>query len=135
MKGQKFLKVTSILIIIGGVIGVIVGILGLISIAALAALSGEGQGMGLYYAAMGLAILASIIQFIAGIKGVGACSDPKKAGSCVKWGIVIVCITVVSIAITLIGGGELSITSIALNLLLPGLYTYGALQMKNANNG
>lgn len=35
MKGQKFLKVTSILMIIGGVIGVIAGIIAILGISAL----------------------------------------------------------------------------------------------------
>ena len=38
MKGQKFLKVTSVLMIIGGVIGVIAGIIAILGISALAAL-------------------------------------------------------------------------------------------------
>ena len=50
MKGQKFLKVTSILMIIGGVIGVIAGIIAILGISALAALVETGEGTGLLYA-------------------------------------------------------------------------------------
>ena len=39
MKGQKLLKVTSILMIIGGVIAAIVGVLALLGISALVALA------------------------------------------------------------------------------------------------
>ena len=71
-------------------------------------------------------------QFIAGIKGIGACNAPQKAASCIKWGIIIAILTIISIVIGIVGGGEFSITSLVLNLLLPGLYVYGAMQMKGA---
>ncbi|RHR11042.1 hypothetical protein DWX58_00850 [Pseudoflavonifractor sp. AF19-9AC] len=132
MKGQKLLKVTSILMIIGGVIAVIAGVLAILGISALAALSGSTEGFGLLYVSSGLVTVASIIQFIAGIKGIGACSDPQKAASCIKWGIVIAVLAIISIIIGIVGGGKFSITSLVLNLLLPGLYIYGAMQMKNA---
>ena len=112
MKGQKILKVTSILMIIGGVIAVVVGVLAILGISALAALSGSTEGIGLLYASSILVTVASVIQFIAGIKGIGACSDSQKIG--------------------LVGGGTFSITSLVLNLLLPGLYVYGAVQVKNS---
>lgn len=50
MKGQKLLKVTSILMIIGGVIAVIAGILAILGISALVALSESAEGAGLLYA-------------------------------------------------------------------------------------
>lgn len=89
MKGQKVLKITSILMIIGGVIAA-----------------------------------------IAGVKGIGVCSAPEKADSCIKWGIVIAVLSIISIIIGVVGGGKFNITSLVLNLLLPGLYVYGAMQMK-----
>ena len=124
MKGQKILKVTSILMIIGGVIAVVVGVLAILGISALAA--------GLLYASSILVTVASVIQFIAGIKGIGACSDSQKAASCIKWGIIIAILAIISMIIGLVGGGTFSITSLVLNLLLPGLYVYGAVQVKNS---
>ena len=47
MKGQKFLKVTSILMIIGGVLAAITGLLALLGISALAAMAGSAEGTGL----------------------------------------------------------------------------------------
>ena len=130
MKGQKILKVTSILMIIGGVIAVIAGVIAILGISALAALLGSAEGTGLLYASSIIVTVASVIQFIAGIKGVGACSDSQKAASCIKWGIIIGILAIISIVIGLVGGGTFSITSLVLNLLLPGLYVYGAMQMK-----
>ena len=63
MKGQKILKVTSILMIIGGVIAVVVGVLAILGISALAALSGSTEGIGLLYASSILVTVASVIQF------------------------------------------------------------------------
>ena len=131
MKGQKILKVTSILMIIGGIIAAIAGVIAILGVSALAALSGSAEGTGLLYASSILVTVASVIQFIAGIKGIGACSAPQKAASCVKWGIIIA-ILAITIIIGLVGGGQFSITSLVLNLLLPGLYVYGAMQMKGA---
>ena len=131
MKGQKILKVTSILMIIGGVIAAIAGVIAILGVSALAALAGSAEGTGLLYASSILVTVASVIQFIAGIKGIGACSDPKQAASCIKWGIIIGILAIISIIIGLVGGGTFSITSLVLNLLLPGLYIYGAMQMKD----
>lgn len=130
MKGQKILKVTSILMIIGGITAAIAGVIAILGVSALAALSGSAEGTGLLYASSILVTVASVIQFIAGIKGIGACSAPQKAASCVKWGIIIAILAIISIIIGLVGGGQFSITSLVLNLLLPGLYVYGAMQMK-----
>ena len=133
MKGQKFLKVTSILMIIGGVIGVIAGIIAILGISALAALTETGEGTGLLYASSIIVTLASVIQFIAGIKGIGACKAPQKAATCIKWGVIIAVLSIISMIIGLVAGGDFSITSLVLNLLVPGLYIYGAIQMKNGS--
>lgn len=133
MKGRKFLKTTSILMIIGGVIGVITGIIAILGISALAALSSSRDGTGMFYVSSIIVIAASVIQFIAGIKGIGACSAPRKAADCIKWGIVIAVLSLVSMILGLVAGGEFSIVSLILNLILPGLYVYGALQMKDAD--
>ena len=134
MEGQKFLKVTSILMIIGGIIGAIAGTIVILGIGALLALADDAQGSGLFYASSIIMIVVSIIQFIAGIKGVGACSAPAKAASCIKWGVIVAVLTVISMIIGLIGGGEFNLINIVLNLLVPGLYIYGAMQLKHAAN-
>ena len=131
MKGQKALKITSILMIIGGVIATVIGVLAVLGIAALAALSESSEGFGMLYAGSIIIIVSSIIEFIAGIKGVVACSAPHKAASCIKWGVVIALLYVVATVISLVGGGDFSVTSLVLNLVLPGLYIYGAAQLKS----
>ena len=134
MKGQKALKITSILMIIGGVIATVAGILVILGISALAALADSTEGMGLIYASSIIVIVSSIIEFIAGIKGVGACSAPQKAASCIKWGIFVVILYVASVVLGLIGGSDFSIINLILNLLLPGFYIFGAVRMKGSVN-
>ncbi|MBM6830398.1 hypothetical protein H9X85_12280 [Anaerotignum lactatifermentans] len=125
------MKVTSILMIIGGIIAAIAGVIAILGVSALAVLSGSAEGTGLLYASSILVTVASVIQFIAGIKGIGACSAPQKAASCIKWGIVIAILSIISMIIGIIGGGSFSFTSLVLNLLVPGLYIYGAMQVSN----
>ena len=134
MKGQKLLKVTSILMIIGGVIAAIVGVFAILGISALVALAESAEGAGLLYASSAIIIVSSVIEFIAGIKGVGACSAPQKAAACVQWGIVIAVLYIISTIIGIIGGSQFRIVNLVLNMLLPGLYSYGAVQMKNNVN-
>ena len=132
--GQKFLKITSILMIIGGIIAVIAGVIAILGVSALVALAGNADGTGLLYASSILVTIISVIEIIAGAKGLKACKVPENARKCVTWGIVIAVLSIISMVIGLIGGGEFNITSLVLNLLVPGLYVYGALKTKhNAN--
>ena len=82
MKGQKILKVTSILMIIGGVIAVVVGVLAILGISALAALSGSTEGIGLLYASSILVTVASVIQFIfsslQALRGSAPAATPRR---------------------------------------------------------
>lgn len=119
--------------IIGGVIGVIAGIIAILGISALAALMETSEGTGLLYASSTIVTLASVIQFVAGIKGISACNAPQKAAACIKWGVIIAVLSIISMIIGLVAGGDFSITSLILNLLVPGLYIYGAIQVKNGS--
>lgn len=128
--GQKFLKITSILMIVGGIIAAIAGVIAILGVSALAALSGSAEGTGLLYASSILVTVVSVIEIIAGVKGLKACKAPETAGKCVTWGIVIAILSIISLVIGLIGGGDFNIVNLALNLLVPGLYVYGALKTK-----
>ena len=71
MKGKKYLKVTGILMIIGGCIGIIGGIIALISVGALATLLETSMGS-LMFGSL-LVLISSIIQLFAGIMASRAC--------------------------------------------------------------
>ena len=115
---------------IGGIIAVIAGVIAILGVSALVALAGGAEGIGLLYASSILVTITSVIEIIAGAKGLKACKVPENAGKCVTWGIVIAVLSIISMVIGLIGGGEFNITSLVLNLLVPGLYVYGALKTK-----
>ena len=135
MKGQKILKVTSILMIIGGVIAVIAGILGYSRHQRSGSAVGKRRGR---WAALrpapSLWLWHLSFSSLLALRGIGACSAPQKAASCIKWGIIIAVLSIISMIIGLIGGGEFSIVSLVLNLLLPGLYIFSAVQMKGSTN-
>lgn len=132
MKGTGFVKVTSILMIIGGVISAFAGILGFLGISAAAVLMGSTEGIGLLYATTALVAVASIIQIVAGVKGLKACKAPELAEKCIVYGIVIAGLTFVSIAINFAAGGEFNFLALVVNLMVPGFYIYGLVQLKNS---
>ena len=129
-KGQKFLKVTSILMIIGGALSGITCLLGIAGVALLAAVADSHAAALLLYLALALALAAAVVEFIAGLKGLKACKTGENADKCVILGAVIAGITILSTIINLAGGGKVNVTSILLSLVVPGLYIYGAMQVK-----
>lgn len=133
MKGQKFLKVTSIIMIISGILGIIFGIIALLGMSALSFISGGEVDMTILYASMILAIIACVIQLVAGIKGNSACKLPETAKKCIPWGIVVAVIAIVSMVLGVVAGGDFSVTTLIINLVIPGLYLFGAKQLSDAN--
>lgn len=129
-KGQTFLKVTSILMIIGGALGALSCLLGIAGVALLAAAADSHAAALLLYVALVLAILACVAQFITGLKGLKTCKTGENAGKCVVWGAIVAGITLLSTVISILNGGEFTITNILLNLVVPVLYIYGAAQVK-----
>lgn len=106
-QGSKMLKVTGILMIIGG------GIVALAVIASILALLGGG------------------IELAAGILGVKNWNQPAKAQSCIVFGAIIIALSVLSNILNLASGSEFNLFSLLLGLVLPVLYLVGAVQLKN----
>lgn len=131
-QGQTFLKVTSILMVIGGIIALLAGVFAILGVSALAALMGSAEGTGLLYAGSVLAVVTSAVEILAGVKGLKACRLPEKAGKCVILGIAIVALSMISMAVSVKGGGEFKIINLVVNLLVPVLYTLGAVKTKPA---
>ena len=126
MKGQKFLKVTGILMIIGAafliLFGVIIGGVG----ALVAALGGSKELNFAFYLGLATALVGGIIELIAGINGVKHCNKPENAKKCITWGIIVIALSVISNVLAVIGGGEFNVLSFVIGLIVPGLYIYGA---------
>lgn len=128
MKGRKFLKVTGILMIIGGVFGIIGGIVAMIGAGALAAVLETSAG-GLMLASA-LILASAVFQLIAGIMGVKNCDKPEKAQSCLVMGVIVAILSVAGNVISNILGSSFNILSYATGLIIPVLYIIGAVKNK-----
>lgn len=128
MKGRKFLKVTGILMIIGGAFGIIGGIVAMIGAGALAAVLETSAG-GLMLASA-LILASAVFQLIAGIMGVKNCDKPEKAQSCLVMGVIVAILSVAGNVISNILGSSFNILSYATGLIIPVLYIIGAAKNK-----
>lgn len=131
-KGAGFLKVTGILMIIGGVFAIILSIIAILGIAALTYLSNGEISSVLLYASGALMLVSSVAELVAGIIGVKNCKKPEKAGTCIDWGIVVAVLCIAGTILNSIGGGEFSVLSLVTGLVLPVLYIIGAFKNKHA---
>ena len=125
-KGTGFLKVTGILMIIGGAVSIILSIIAALGIAALAYISDEAVSSALLYASVILMIVSAVAELVAGIIGVANCKEPDKAVSCIVWGIIVAVLSVAGTVLNSVGGGSFSVFSLILGLVLPALYIIGA---------
>ena len=125
-KGAGFLKVTGILMIIGGAVSIILSIIAALGIAALAYISDGTVSSALLYASVILMIVSAVAELVAGIIGVANCKKPDKAGSCIVWGIIVAVLSVAGTVLNSVGGGSFSVFSLILGLVLPALYIIGA---------
>ena len=128
MKGRKFLKITGILMIIGGAFGIIGGIVAMIGAGALAAVL-ETSAVGLVFASV-LILVSAIFQLIAGIMGVKNCDKPEKAQRCLVMGVIVAILSVAGNVISNILGSSFNILSYATGLIIPVLYIIGAVKNK-----
>ena len=130
MKGRKFLKVTGILMIIGGAFGIIGGIVAMIGAGALAAVLETSAG-GLMLASA-LILASAVFQLIAGIMGVKNCDKPEKAQSCLVMGVIVAILSVSGNIISNVLGSNFNIFSYATGLIIPVLYIIGAVKNKES---
>ena len=107
--GSKLLKVVGILMIIFSAITLVVGIVGLVGLGALLAVSNG--------TVMGVVVWAAVLAY------------PAKAQTCVAWGVVLLVLVALNALFGLIGG-ESSLLSTLIGLVLPVLYIVGANQLK-----
>lgn len=128
MKGRKFLKVTGILMIIGGAFGIIGGIVAMIGAGALAAVLETSAG-GLMLASA-LILASAVFQLIAGIMGVKNCDKPEKAQSCLVMGVIVAILSVAGNVISNVLGSDFNIINYAAGLIVPVLYIIGAAKNK-----
>lgn len=128
MKGKTYLKVTGILLLIGGILGVLC--YGLLTLLLGVALVDQGTGSGAIpvTAIVVVYVIASIIQQLAGVMGIKGCNKSSKADGCFKIGIVVLIISILAAIVNMAGAGFTfsGILYALLGLVVPGLYIYGA---------
>ena len=122
-KGSGFLKVTGILMIIGGGLSIILGIVSLLGVAVIASAL---EAYGLWVFAAILALAGAIIELVTGIVGVVNCKKPEKATACLVWGIIVAVVDILSNVLSVAAGGSFSVASLFLGLVLPVLFIIGA---------
>lgn len=134
MKGKTYLKVTGILLLIGGILGVLC--YGLLTLLLGVALVDQGTGSGAIpvTAIVVVYVIASIIQLVAGVMGIKGCNKSSKADGCFKIGIVVLIISILAAIVNMAGAGFTfsGILYALLGLVVPGLYIYGAKLNKNS---
>ena len=133
-QGSKMLKVTGILMIIGGALALVIALIAVIGIATAASLAAGALGGGIIALAVIASILALLgggIELAAGILGVKNWNQPAKAQSCIVFGAIIIALSVLSNILNLASGSEFNLFSLLLGLVLPVLYLIGAVQLKN----
>lgn len=143
--GSKLLKVMSIIMIIGGILGAIASAM-IVLVAALgtavindaevqkaAADAGVKTNavMALLWVAAAFGVVGAVIEIIAGVKGKKNFNNPSAAPTLLKFGIACCALSVISEIVSLIGGGDFSVTSLLFGLVIPVLYIVGVVQLKN----
>ena len=135
MNGHKFLKVTGILMIIGGALSAILGIVAVLGVAALAYIASAQTEAGMLYASTILLLISGVVELIAGIIGVINAEKPQKAKACIVWGALVAILSVASTILGVVGGSDFSVSGLVLGLVLPVLYIIGAVKnMQSANS-
>jgi len=127
VKSNKFLKVTGVLMIIGGIISIILGVIAVLGVGLLAAL---GANSGLLTFGAILVLVGGVVSLIAGIAGVKNAAKPEKEQTCITLGILTAIISVLGNVLGIAAGGGFDIAGFITGLLLPALYLIGAFQNK-----
>lgn len=128
MNGHKFLKVTGILMIIGGALSAILGIVAVLGVAALAYIASARTEAGMLYASTILLLISGVVELIAGIIGVINAEKPQKAKACIVWGALVAILSVAGTILGVVGGSDFSVSGLVLGLVLPVIYIIGAVK-------
>ena len=133
MKGQKFLKITGILMIISAVFSIFAGVL-VGGLGALAAGLGAASGLTFsYWVALFMTLVGGICQLIAGIKGVKHSKNSANSQKLVVWGVIVAAFSVLGMVVNVVNGGQFNITALLTGVAVPALYIYGAVLNSRSN--
>lgn len=126
MKGQKFLQITGILMIISAIFSLLASLV-VGGLGALAAGLGAASGLTLaYWAALFLTLGGGICRMIAGIKGIRHSGSHAESKKLVVGGIIAAVFSVLGMVMNMVNSGEFSLTGVLTGAAVPALYIYGA---------
>ena len=122
-----FLKVMSILMIIGGCFEVVAALfsLGTIGILAIADVNS-----GILYFSSALIIAAAVVYLVAGIVGMKACKVQKNIKKCLVWGIISIILLLLGNVVNGVWGSGFQVQNLLIGLILPGLYIFSAIRLQ-----
>lgn len=129
-KSNGFLKVTGILMIIGGVFTILLSILAVAGLGALAVTLGAEADWGLLAVSSIVGFISGAISLIAGIAGTKNANKPEKAMTCIIYGGLTVLLSILGSILNVLGGNQFSVIGLITGLLVPVLYLTGAFQNK-----
>ncbi len=129
-KSNGFLKVTGILMIIGGVFTIIFSILAVVGVGALAATLGTEADLGLLMVSSIIGLISGVVSLIAGITGAKNANKPEKATACIAFGCLTVLLSILGTILNVVGGNQFSVLGLITGLIVPALYLVGAFQNK-----
>lgn len=133
MKGQKFLKITGILMIISAVFSIFAGVL-VGGLGALAAGLGAASGLTFsYWVVLFMTLVGGICQLIAGIKGIKHSKNSANSQKLVVWGVIVAAFSVLGMVVNVVNGGQFNITALLTGVAVPALYIYGAVLNSRSN--
>jgi len=127
MKSNMLLKVSAILMIIGGIITIILGIIALMATGVAAAV---GVSSGLLTTATLFVLVNGVISLIAGVIGNKNAAKPENAQKCIVWGSITALMCILGNILFVVAGTGLNYTNLFIGLILPAIYIFGALQLK-----
>ncbi|MDR1620503.1 MAG: hypothetical protein LBS18_07575 [Clostridiales bacterium] len=132
-KSNGLLKVTGILMIIGGGLGIILNLISVFGMGIVVEslnLAGGNAILWLLTLAAILSGIGSAISLIAGIMGVKNAAKPEKATVCIVFGFLTALLSILGNILTAVGGGSFGVIYVIIGLVLPVLYLIGAFQNK-----
>ena len=129
MKGSQMIKICSILLLISGICSVIGGAVGFLALSFVAAFGGP-----VFLLVIGciLVIASGILSIMAGSKGNKNCSNPAMANMLIKWGLIIMAMSLIGNIFQMAANGSFgakSLLTMISGLIIPGLYTFGAYEL------
>ena len=137
LKGQKMLKVFSFLMIVFGFIGAVFAVLALTGSIAISA---AYEGMGVLVILSIAAVVATVLEIVAGFVGKGAANMPSvgKIKAALVLGVLVLILTLASSIYNIMttattGGSQVNnIIGIFTGAVIPVLYLTGLIKYKNA---